>query len=249
MAIRLDGIGNGTNNVTKTTGLPQVSPFSICFWGLILSDRNTYTAFVSRNNGAQQSLYIGTFSDGTRLELYVGVAERFTTDPVNYNIPLKEWHHYGYVRASATSHKLFYDGRVVINVADNAPTHNTRFNLAYDQASASSNIDGAMLEVRMWEAALNDTEIIQDMLSPFEPSRRANLFAWLDFNDLKTGYLDKSGRGNHWTVNGTIPGMWHNPGRITSHPDWPAPRRRAKAPAAPPPPAVRHMLPLLGVGA
>jgi hypothetical protein len=66
MAVRF--AGTGTDSYSAFTNLPA-APFTVTFWTMIVTDRNTFSSWLAYNNGTNR-LWLQTASDGTTPNLY-----------------------------------------------------------------------------------------------------------------------------------------------------------------------------------
>jgi hypothetical protein len=191
MAIRCDASGDSLSRA-RLAGAKTVMA-----WIYLAADRNDYTVFF----GLGSNELIGTGSDGTTLIHYDGAVERTSS-----NLATGTWYHLAYVSAGdaiSNGFTVYLNGVSSITTGGRSGTSaGTNMYLGNDEYSEWLN--GRLAHIKVWSAALTQTEVQQEMYS-IRPHRFANLHSWLPTIDTGSARTtDYAGQGNGWTANGTL---------------------------------------------
>lgn len=163
--------------------------FTIEFWANL--DLNMGSADAPMSNGAQEDinfslgkarLYTGTFSGSDQ------IASNFTATP-------NEWHHYAFVREGTTM-KIFVDGLLDKTKTITWGADFIVAKLGVAQSSVGY-FDGELDEIRLWNIARNDSEILTFYDKAIEPST-IGLEAYWNFNEEFNSQIitDQTGNGH-----------------------------------------------------
>jgi hypothetical protein len=192
MAIRFDNAGEYSG---VSASLPNYDPVTICKWVMIVTDRNNYSNFFQLTNaGASTYSIVGTDSNGTTLRCQT---QNGTT--TGTNLSTGTWYHIAYTRSGAT-HTVYLNGVSDISRSDNNAVTMEAFVLG----GLSNWLNGRVARCKMWNAALSQAEIQQEMYT-IRPVRFADLYAWWPMFPGATVRLeDSSGNGNTLIEGGTL---------------------------------------------
>lgn len=201
MAVRIDADGK---ELSRAGDPPSATTLSLCFWGKITTDRNTFSTFIEVATNSGSYVIFSTDSDGTGLSFYSGGG---SPTPIQLTVGTR------YFIALAKS-----SGNVTIYVAADSATSFTTSSTTSAGSPSPSNVrlgesvfggewlNGVMQNVKVWSGvALTQAELWQERLS-YRPKRTLDLYAWwplLPGSDAERG-RDYSGRGRNLTVTGTI---------------------------------------------
>lgn len=204
MAVRF---GSGTSEYTATTGLPAASVYSLTCWVMIVTDRNTYSTLLSWGKGGGNYIDISSGADGTTIGVY-DVATYTSTPLGSTALTVGTWYRMALVvngttatfyRADAATAALTVSTASGDFTPQNAPTSLT---LADSVNAGNYPLDGRIAAVKVWEAALSQAEI-EEELAQYQPVRVANL---LHNHPLVNAELvDYSGNARTLTAGSTSP--------------------------------------------
>lgn len=207
MAIRFDALGD---SLSRTTGLPGITAYTMCGWFKISIDRNAFSTFLAFG-AATGNLHhtIGTGADGITLQIWGGSA---TT--VGSALTVGQWYHLAMACDSVNSVRGYLDG--ILNIDNNPANTVTAVKLWVGNNSETEWLDGCAENVMVFNRVLTSDEILMQSRS-IRPVNFASLNSW---SKMRHGqeYNDIAGSGNYWTVGGTL---HTEPGKIV----WPPPRR------------------------
>lgn len=225
MAARFDADSDG---YTATTGIPT-GDLTVCCWGYIAVDRNTFSCLWGMENAASNaSQYFSLLTDatGTAVNLF------FTGGgpPTPYAASVGTWHKYMVTLAGSTA--TFYAaaeaaGLTQINTSTSPAVTKSNFFIGRDSFSGEF-LNGRVAGVKVWTAALTITEGDAEF-AQLGAVRTANLLRSHPLEIAQT--KDYGPNGHTLTAGGTTPGTEAGPGV-------PYERRPDRAATAGPLPAV-----------
>lgn len=192
MAVRIDAAGD---YLSRTTSLPTVDPFTVCFWFYMVADRNAIGSIFLITNSA------GTVYQGLTLSTN-GTLLRVSTSGGNTNgtnLSTATWYHLAYTRNGST-HLSYLNG--VQDASLTSSISLTPFSVVLGSDSVNW-CNARFFDVKIWDnAVLGAAEIIQEM-NIVCPKRTDNihLFSPILIGDRTTDY---SGQGRNWTENGSL---------------------------------------------
>jgi hypothetical protein len=150
---------------------------------------------------------------GSKLTFYVNDNSIAWRNPAQITIPSGSWHHVAGV-ASATETKIYLDGvlqatgpGISQNIFVNA-TSQVHFGKDVRYGAGVRDMDGSIDEVRIWNRALCQAEIQNNMNCELNPNGRSNLVGYYKFNrgtnnsinSTFTSAPDSSGNSRHGTL-------------------------------------------------
>ncbi len=195
-AVRVD---NSADTLSRTTDLPATASFTMMAWVRLVVDTNSFSAIFhyGRNDTTadDEEMWLQTNTDGTTLNLDVPGASIV----LGSALTVGTWYHLAVVK-SGTAYTAYLNGTSDITATGNAPT-SARLDVMNDQWVEQLN--GRMCAVKIYEAALTQAEILNEMRS-YRPKRTANLYGWWPMLSAGDGAVDYSGNGRDWTVGGTL---------------------------------------------
>lgn len=204
MAIRFD---NTADFLSRTAALPVGTSFTACGWAQQTTDINVVSVIFSLNEAADQYL-IGYNTDGSTFALYGrtgGAApSNFATSPA-----LGEPFFWAMKRGGSTTVTGYWKyphARFVTatqTATGSAATANFRIGM---DGFANSGINGLIWNVRVWDRALTEPELIAESLSD-EPVTKHMLHAWYRM-DHQGDNFDYGPWKKHSTKNGTLTTEW-----------------------------------------
>lgn len=195
MAVNVTTSGN---TLTRTTGLPSISSFTMCGWFRYTTAKNYNTFFAIGAADAEPFYFCGAQSNNTAYMYTQSV-----NDLAGAVIPVGQWNYYVFVCDGTTTGNLriYRNGRLDILGNGTASVSATKLYLCNDNSNYNHWLQGAAENVIIYNRPLTPVEIIKQTLSPDRPIDGARLNGWYP---LKNNTKDYSGNGNHWTETGTM---------------------------------------------
>jgi hypothetical protein len=194
-SVRFDA---SADDLLRTTNLPPMggsAAFTVMGWWRLATDKNDFNAFVAFGTDINNCYLVETDIDGTTLESWNNV-------PPQVNGPaltVGRWYHIA-ATLSGAAFLVYVDGSLAITNAVNTFMANSMFRLGMTGIDWA---DANFADVRLWAAALTQSEIKLEMQSP-APVRRGGLNAWYRLSSAVTAHVDSSGNNYHLTRAGTL---------------------------------------------
>ncbi len=215
-AMALDG-DNDAIEIQKINSLPEGKlPFSIEAW-LYLDDRAEYRACTVQlgapQNGAMQWFY------NENALLVVGTpGGSKNRGQLHVNLPLKEWVHVA-CSFDGQELKVYLNGILKGTTVAAFNLKGTPFMIAKQppRFNAWQRFAGIVDEVRVWNKALSEAEIKQNLYRQLNTATPGLVLSWnLDDPENKTA-TDSSGNSNHGVITGNSLWLSSNSVRVTSN--------------------------------
>lgn len=198
---------NGTagNKYTRTTNLPALTNFTVCWWYKWNTDTPPNTMF-NIDNGTSNYLYVQKFS-ALQTDIWWnigGTSNQFTF----LTFSTGTWYFMA-LTVNGTSINGYYapaGTNTLTNVSGSASgAWFTPSNMVFgDSVFTSEQCDGQQQNMMMWTATLTQQELEQQMKT-FRPQRYTNLHAWYpQLPGSGERARDYSGNGYNMTETGTI---------------------------------------------
>ena len=186
--LRTSWAGSATGNYTIMcwVWLPNATPSTSGWRDMIIVEPN---------------IYMQTYSDGITMD--------FGSANADHNgslLAINTWYHVAQVviPTSTTSrqHYGYINGKLNVNALDTTTfTAVTGFSVGNTYSVASTYaLNGNIRDVRIWNRALNATDIVQEMNSAI-PIHDQSLLVWSPLDDDL--YMDRSRNGLNWTSVGS----------------------------------------------
>jgi hypothetical protein len=188
--------GAGTDFYSTTTNLP-LAPFTVTFWTMIVTDRNTFSSWLAYNTGTNK-LWLQSLADGTTPAVFdtTGV-QRIAGS----SMTVGAWYRIGLV-VNGTSTVLYQsDANTPSTTAFTTATFTDPSGVTVLSLGASAStiepLNGRMAAVKFWTAALTKAEIDAE-LTQVNPIRTVNLQRFYPLHNAEL--TDYSGNRNDLTA-------------------------------------------------
>lgn len=193
------GIGNG-NGLKRTASLPSTTAFTACGWAKrITASATDYQFIFGFDNTSPQWLLMG-WENGAGGAFHI---EKNGSEPLFSSGPaLNTWFFWAmYSDAGNCYGRWANRGDTTFQTVSMGSFGFTPTTMWLGTDVSNEYIDGNLAHVKIWNAALTDNELLQEMYSGI-PRRTANLYLWCP---LWTNSMlnDLSGNGNSLTAVGT----------------------------------------------
>lgn len=180
--------GSATSNITLMgwVNLPVTTPSASGWRDMIVAEPN---------------IFMQTFSDGITMDF--GSAN---ADHTGSLLAINTWYHMALVVVPTSTtnrqHYGYINGKLNVNATDTTTfTAFTGFSVGNTSTFGNTfALNGSMRDVRIWNRALNATDVVQEMQSAV-PIHNQGLLVWSPFDDSM--HTDKSGNGRVWTTSGS----------------------------------------------
>jgi hypothetical protein len=193
--------GAGTDFYSTTTNLP-LAPFTVTFWTMIVTDRNTFSSWLAYNTGTNK-LWLQSLADGTTPAVFdtTGV-QRIAGS----SMTVGAWYRIGLV-VNGTSTVLYQsDANTPSTTAFTTATFTDPSGVTVLSLGASAStiepLNGRMAAVKFWTAALTKAEIDAE-LTQVNPIRTVNLQRFYPLHNAEL--TDYSGNRNDLTAGSVGP--------------------------------------------
>ncbi len=201
MSVRFDAI---TDGLSRSATLPGGANLTFSTWvNLAATETAGFTAVLWMMDGSGYYFYLA-YGTTTNYPLIVSNQGGGWATGTSFTIfhTVGDWHHLALVKTGA-SLDLYVDGIYDSNVTDASPLLGAYTSLSLGYIAGSGwNYNGLMSAGKMWTAALNADEILQESRY-IRPLRTANLYAFWPLLQ-HTDIVDYGGAGNTLTANGTL---------------------------------------------
>jgi hypothetical protein len=195
MAVRMDA---STDALTRTTGLPSITAYTLMMWMQIVVDRNAYsTLFCFGDTSTGNNFWnLSTNADGVTLAVSNGSVEMLGSA---FTAGAAGWAHLAHtVSGTGASAGLTYvNGVLAVTSAGNAAI--TGVNLWVGNNALGEWSNAKYGAIKVYGAALTVGEIKDEMRS-YLPVRTANLTS----SHPMLLHTDLAQYGATWTANGTL---------------------------------------------
>lgn len=160
---------------------------TVCLWGRLESSTARYRVFCCTRPGG---LYLATDTDG--------VTSNFGTDLIDVNGPaltIGKWYHLAYSMRFITNQNVviqgYIDGRKVVTQNETGRTffNWTSITIGNSASAGAQSLLGHVSDVRIFTRAMQDHEVVQEMVS--ERPHPAGLMLWMPLDGFR---LDATGR-------------------------------------------------------
>jgi hypothetical protein len=200
-AVRFDAAADA---LSRTTGLPSASSFTMMGWFRIIADTTTYSSFFSLGNASTNTnmyrLMRCCGNGWQEADLYTGASSGVAGRLSN---PIGAWYHLAVVveGTGAGQVKTYINGVLKLTTAGNPAVPTEKFFIGNDSRGMWFN--GSAAAVKLYDGPLTQTEIAAEMQS-FAPARTSGLNAFYPLQAAATATTDTSGNGRTLTLGGTL---------------------------------------------
>lgn len=184
----------------SASGLNMSTNITICAWVKVVVDRNSFSIPIGSHSSGTSYVQFGFGSNGTNL--VVGAATGGITS--TFDATVGTWTFIALVFYTAANDELWWGTVAPLssNVGGIAGTSFADANTLYlSDDGFGSWFNGSIAAVKIWTAALTQTELQTEMLK-YAPQRTSNLWAAYKFN-AGPQTTDDSGNGRTLTQTGT----------------------------------------------
>lgn len=202
MAIRVDAAGDG---LTRTTNLPSISAFTMMGWFYLVNAPasgtwNTPFMIGTTTSGQWFGLQIQGPSGSTIFDIWANGGDAVGTTIIS----IGAWHHYA-LTYDGTTLRAYLDGTQECTFAGGPGALSSQvMKFGHDIETPDEHIDGRMMAIKVWSAALSAAEVASEMQTIL-PKRLANLNTFTPgFPGSGERARDYSGVGGNWTEDGTL---------------------------------------------
>lgn len=182
------------DKLTRSSGFPTFTSWTLAFWVKMATDMNTYSAaFYWGDNDFNDGLYVGTTDNGTTINV-----DNFPSGNRQFaDFVVGTWVHLAIVNASSTI-TPYINGVAQLTITSTQAPSNTIY--GFGDVRAGEFVNGYYAYARMWEAGLTAAEIVAERNSAYA-ARTTNLFTDCSF---LSNANDASGNARHFTEGGTV---------------------------------------------
>jgi hypothetical protein len=208
MAARANGSGD---YLRRTSALPTIENFSICFWVRLRSDLNTFSPIWLM--GASPSSYVqfGTNADGTTL-VWENRNPNLDQAITMMNMTVGTWYFVaGYIGAANTTYEAWWADASTAALSTGSATsgltaHSSPTEMSlFEETIFGGRSDAAVAAVKIWDGVKLGKADFEAERWQYLPARTANLHTWSPFLDPGDAtWKDYSGNARDWTEGGTV---------------------------------------------
>ncbi len=215
-AIGLDGKKDAIE-INSIGGLPNGNqPFSIEAW-LYLADKAEYRAWTVMLGPPQNGSMHWFYDENAMLDVGLwggGIGQ----GQLGFNLPLKQWVHVASV-FDGTTLKAYMDGVLQGSTPAAFNLNGTPFMIAKQPAGFTDwqRLAGMVDEVRVWNKALSEAEIEQNMYRQLNTATPGLVLSWNLDDPQSKAATDSSGNNNHGVITENPLWLSANSVRVTSH--------------------------------
>ncbi len=194
-ALHFDGSNDHVTTSAKSTLVS--GSFTVMAW--VKPENATKAMHIFSTRETAEFGFDMQLTGGNKIHADIGNGTSFMTTAAdaNYNYTVGRWLHVAYT-VTAGTYKIYANGKLLTTATLGAGTplllNATHKIVIGKNASESTNFQGAIDEVKVYNAVLTESDIKADMLSS-TPSVPANLVAHYNFNQTGTTLTDLSGNG------------------------------------------------------
>lgn len=207
MSVRFD-VAATSSYFSRASVIDYNSAYTWMYWIKLDSDVNAYSHCSHVGGTYTYDAFtdsFGTDSDGTTSRLGIANTGGSTHFPTGSALSIATWTHIAVRRSSTTLVDVLINGSVAITssgAVDVSAGPRTAASLMTLGSYHSLPMDGLMADVKIWTAALDNTEVNTEKAAK-APVRSSNLWCYLpmDAGTVADCALDSSGNARDWTVN------------------------------------------------
>jgi|GEM_PF-5255231 len=215
-AMGLDG-HNDAIEIKNISGLPEgKQPFSIEAW-LYLAGRPEYRAWTVMLGAPQNGAMHWFYNENALLNVGVWGGGK-NRGQLNVNLPLKKWVHV-VCSFDGQDLKVYLDGVLKDSTPSALNLKGTHFMIGKQPAGFTDwqRLAGMVDEVRVWNKALSETEIKQNMYRQLNTATPGLVLSWNLDDPQSKAATDSSGNNNHGVITENPLWLSANSVRVTSN--------------------------------
>lgn len=186
-----------SNRFDRSTNLPPTPVATLMAWMRMSVDRNLNTGLLSFENGGIELLVV-TDADGVTLGLLGPSTTAFSTTVM----VVGQWAHIA-MTISAAGAKLYFNGSLITSITDTLAAL-TIIHVA-DSLTTGSWFNGCVKGVKLWNRALVEQEIVEEMRQ-MSPVSTVSLNSWHLTPSPGAAGLDYSNSARNFLINTAFTG-------------------------------------------
>jgi hypothetical protein len=198
VSIRIDASGD---YLRLTSNLPSVTAFTQCCWYYHVSDRSNYAFFMGPENAGGTEWALLGFNNSNQLGLSSNTGNSYESGTLTPGT----WH-FAALTGNTDNLRFYHwpqDGTLSY-LSVNPASISAVADYCFGADNANEWVDGRLAGMKMWGAALSQSELELEMQT-IRPARFANLYGWWPgFPGASERLLDYSGNGRDLTAGGIL---------------------------------------------